>query len=87
MRLVQGNGTLHLRRPRRPARLAGYTLLQADVTANTDDDKALLARFGLFGPPGIIFFNAQGQENKAVRIVGFQDAAQFQKTLRQLEPV
>jgi thiol:disulfide interchange protein DsbD len=69
------------------ARLAGYTLLQADVTANTDDDKALLARFGLFGPPGIIFFNAQGQENKAVRIVGFQDAAQFQKTLRQLEPV
>jgi thioredoxin:protein disulfide reductase len=66
------------------ARLAGYTLLQADVTANTDDDKALLARFGLFGPPGIIFFDAKGQENKAVRIVGFQDAAQFQKTLQQL---
>jgi thiol:disulfide interchange protein DsbD len=69
------------------AKLAGYTLLQADVTANSDDDKALLARFGLFGPPGIIFFDAQGQEKKAVRIVGFQDAAQFQKTLRQLEPV
>jgi thiol:disulfide interchange protein DsbD len=69
------------------AKLAGFTLLQADVTANTDDDKALLARFGLFGPPGIIFFDAQGQEKKAVRIVGFQDAAQFQKTLRQLEPV
>jgi len=66
------------------AGLAGYTLLQADVTANSDDDKALLARFGLFGPPGIIFFDAQGQENKAVRIVGFQDAAQFQKTLQQL---
>ncbi len=69
------------------AGLAGYTLLQADVTANSDDDKALLARFGLFGPPGIIFFDARGQENKAVRIVGFQDAAQFQKTLRQLAPV
>jgi len=69
------------------AKLAGYTLLQADVTANSDDDKALLARFGLFGPPGIIFFDAQGQEKKAVRIVGFQDSAQFQKTLRQLEPV
>jgi thiol:disulfide interchange protein DsbD len=69
------------------AKLAGYTLLQADVTSNSDDDKALLARFGLFGPPGIIFFDAQGQEKKAVRIVGFQDSAQFQKTLRQLEPV
>jgi thiol:disulfide interchange protein DsbD len=66
------------------ARLAGFTLLQADVTANSDDDKALLARFGLFGPPGIIFFDAQGKENKAVRIVGYQDAAQFQKTLQQL---
>ena len=66
------------------ARLAGFTLLQADVTANSDDDKALLARFGLFGPPGIIFFDAQGREIKAVRIVGYQDAAQFLKTIQQL---
>jgi thiol:disulfide interchange protein DsbD len=65
------------------AKLAGFTLLQADVTANSDDDKALLAKFKLFGPPGIIFYDAKGQENKAVRIVGFQDAAQFMKTLQQ----
>jgi len=65
------------------AKLAGFTLLQADVTANLDDDKALLAKFKLFGPPGIIFYDANGQENKAVRIVGFQDAAQFMKTLQQ----
>ena len=64
------------------ARLAGYTLLQADVTANSADDKALLARFKLFGPPGIIFFDAQGTENKAVRVVGFQNAEQFMKTLQ-----
>ncbi len=63
------------------AKLAGYTLLQADVTANSDDDKALLARFSLFGPPGIIFFDATGQEIKSVRVVGFQDAEQFLKSL------
>ena len=63
------------------ARLAGYTLLQADVTANSDDDKALLARFQLFGPPGIIFFDAAGKEISAVRVVGFQEAGQFLKSL------
>ncbi len=66
------------------AKLAGFTLLQADVTANTDDDKALLAKFKLFGPPGIIFYDAKGQEISAVRIVGFQDAVLFQKSLQQL---
>jgi thioredoxin:protein disulfide reductase len=66
------------------AKLAGFTLLQADVTANSDNDKALLAKFKLFGPPGIIFYDAMGQELTAVRIVGFQDAAQFQKTLQAL---
>ena len=66
------------------AKLAGFKLLQADVTANSADDKALLARFGLFGPPGIIFFDAKGQEIRAVRIVGFQDAAQFLKSLQQI---
>ncbi|MFN4324378.1 MAG: protein-disulfide reductase DsbD [Azonexus sp.] len=66
------------------AKLAGFRLLQADVTANSADDKALLARFQLFGPPGIIFFDAEGRENTAVRIVGFQDARQFQTTLARL---
>jgi len=66
------------------AKLAGFTLLQADVTANSANDKALLAKFKLFGPPGIIFYDAMGQELTAVRIVGFQDAAQFQKTLQAL---
>ncbi len=62
-------------------KLAGFTLLKADVTANNDDDKALLARFGLFGPPGIIFFDAQGREAKGVRVVGFQEARDFVATL------
>ncbi|QLQ26615.1 MAG: protein-disulfide reductase DsbD [Dechloromonas sp.] len=62
-------------------RLAGFTLLKADVTANTADDKALLARFGLFGPPGIVFFTAGGQEIPGLRVVGFQEAASFLRTL------
>ncbi len=65
------------------ARLAGFTLLQADVTANSDDDKALLARFGLFGPPGIVFFDAKGREKAGLRVVGFQDAAAFGRVLDQ----
>ncbi|MFX5756567.1 thioredoxin family protein, partial [Acinetobacter baumannii] len=46
--------------PRVQARLADVVKLQADVTANTADDKALLKRFGLFGPPGIILFGDDG---------------------------
>ncbi|HSG21430.1 MAG TPA: protein-disulfide reductase DsbD [Azonexus sp.] len=67
------------------AKLAGFKLLKADVTANTPDDKALLARFGLFGPPGILFFDKSGQEIKTVRVVGFQDAATFMQALNRAE--
>jgi thiol:disulfide interchange protein DsbD len=63
------------------ARLAGFTLLKADVTANSDENKALLARFGLFGPPGIIFFDPRGREIPGIRVVGYQDAGTFLKTL------
>ncbi|MGB7502510.1 MAG: protein-disulfide reductase DsbD [Azonexus sp.] len=63
------------------AKLAGFTLLKADVTANTPEDKALLARFGLFGPPGIIFFAPGGKEAPGVRVVGYQEAASFLRTL------
>ncbi|MDD2990474.1 MAG: protein-disulfide reductase DsbD [Zoogloea sp.] len=62
-------------------RLEGFQLLQADVTANNDADKALLKRFKLFGPPGIIFFDAAGAERKNLRVVGFQDAETFGRAL------
>lgn len=52
-------------------------LLQADVTANDADDKALLKRFSLFGPPGIIFFNPDGQEILQARVIGFKSADIF----------
>jgi thiol:disulfide interchange protein DsbD len=63
------------------ARLADMLVLQADVTANTEDDKALLKRFRLFGPPGTIFFDASGREIEGLRVIGFQNAARFLETL------
>lgn len=63
-------------------KLAGAMLLRADVTANNADDRALLKRFGLFGPPGTIFFDASGREVAGARIVGFQNSTNFLKTLQ-----
>jgi thiol:disulfide interchange protein DsbD len=62
-------------------RMAGMLLLQVDVTANTEEHKALLKRFHLFGPPGIIFFDAQGSELKGLRVIGYQNAERFLRTL------
>jgi len=67
--------------PRVQARFADMVLLRADVTANNEDDKALLKRFKLFGPPGIIFFDKQGRELKDSRVIGYQDADKFLKSL------
>ncbi|MGZ8164591.1 MAG: protein-disulfide reductase DsbD, partial [Methylobacter sp.] len=63
--------------------LEGFVLLQADVTKNSEDDKALLAKFGLIGPPGVLFFNADNQENRSLRVIGYQNADTFIKTLQQ----
>src|SRR5207244_2104339 len=52
------------------------TLIQVDVTANNADDKALMKRFGLFGPPGIILFNG-GKEIPNSRVIGFLAAEPF----------
>ncbi len=57
--------------------LRNTLLVQADVTANDDVDQALMTRFGIYGPPSIILFNAQGEELKAFRIVGYKPADQF----------
>ena len=66
------------------ARLKSAVLLQADVTANSQEDKELLKKFGLYGPPGILFFDAQGREINDFRLVGIQDTAQFMNTLQQV---
>ncbi len=61
--------------PRVHARLQQLDLLRADVSANNAGDQALLKRFGLFGPPGIIFFDGNGRE--VLRVVGYESADRF----------
>lgn len=67
--------------PQVTARLAGFTLLKADVTANDAEHQALLKRFGLFGPPGILFFGPGGREIDSARTVGFVPAESFAASL------
>ena len=58
-------------------KLSGFTLLKADVTANNEDDKALLKKFNLFGPPGLIFWDKDGNEIKQAEIIGYKDPEDF----------
>ena len=62
-------------------RMAQMLLLQVDVTRNSTEDRAILKRFKLFGPPGIIFFDASGRELENGRVIGFQPAEEFVRSL------
>lgn len=62
-------------------RLEKALLLKADVTTNSEAERALLRRFKLFGPPGTLFFDGQGREIAAARVVGFQGARRFGESL------
>jgi thiol:disulfide interchange protein DsbD len=64
-------------------RFRDIVLLQADVTANSPEHAALLKRFRLFGPPGIIFFDREGREIQGLRVIGFQPADRFVTVLDQ----
>lgn len=64
------------------AKLRDAILLQADVTANDETDKALMQRFQLFGPPAILFFDKAGKEQAGHRVIGFQDARTFLQSLQ-----
>ena len=66
------------------AKMAGLTLLQADVTANSDAHKALLKRFQLFGPPAIVLFDSSGKELTEKLIVGFMPPDKFIGVLKNL---
>ena len=63
------------------AQLKDIVLLQADVTANSKADRALLKRFGLVGPPGIILFDPSGLEIKSFHVIGYQSSDKFLATL------
>ena len=63
------------------ARLKNAALLRADVTENGQAEKQLLSKFGLFGPPALLFFSPDGKLNPNARVIGYEDAADFLKTL------
>jgi thiol:disulfide interchange protein DsbD len=67
------------------ARLVNTLLLQVDVTANDAADRAMLKRFGLFGPPGIILFDRAGREIADSRVIGYQDSNKFLASLGKLQ--
>ena len=58
-------------------KLQGFTLLKADVTKNNDDDKALQAKYGIVGPPGLIFWDVNNKEVEASKIVGYKNPKDF----------
>ena len=65
-------------------RLENTLLLQVDVTANDEADKAMLKRFTLFGPPAIILFDSKGDEIADSRVIGYQDPDKFIGSLGRL---
>ena len=65
VRVVQGDGALYLHRRAGPRAAREHGAAQADVTANTADHQALLKRFRLFGPPGIVFFDPRAARSRA----------------------
>ncbi len=70
--------------PKIQAALKDVVLLQVDVTDNSQDQLALLNRFKLFGPPGMVFFNKSGQEVAPLKTIGYQDAETLLKTIEKL---
>ncbi|MEK8032734.1 protein-disulfide reductase DsbD [Ideonella sp. DXS29W] len=72
---------LTFRDPAVRPRLERAMLLQADVTADTPEAKALMKRFSLFGPPAVIFFDAAGAEVATARTIGFEKAEAFMRRL------
>jgi thiol:disulfide interchange protein DsbD len=64
--------------------LAPFSLLRADVTANDDDDQALLQYFNSYGPPTIAFFDSQGRAQEGFKLVGYVPAEDFAAHVEQL---
>ena len=61
-----------------------FILLQADVTANSDQEKALMKRFNIIGPPAILFFSKEGKEIKDRRLIGYNDPQSFLNHIKPL---
>jgi thiol:disulfide interchange protein DsbD len=67
------------------AEMKKMRLIQVDVTANNADDRALMKKFNLFGPPGIILFDANGKEIPRGRLIGFMPPDPFVQQLQRAQ--
>ena len=66
------------------AGLEKFQLLQTDVTAHDEIDQELMKSFGIIGPPAILFFDRQGEEMTAYRLVGYFDPEEFSRHLQKV---
>ena len=64
--------------------LQNFILIQADVTKNNSEHQALLKRFGLFGPPGILIFDLNSEELKDQRVIGYMPPQRFIERLKKV---
>jgi thiol:disulfide interchange protein DsbD len=62
--------------------LSTYLLIQVDVTKNTVEHQRILKQYALFGPPAILFFDANGEEKLSRRVIGFMKAERFLERLQ-----
>jgi thiol:disulfide interchange protein DsbD len=62
-----------------------YVLVQVDVTANDEASKSISKKYGVFGPPAILFFDKKGEQNKSDTIIGFKEPTDFLKHLREIQ--
>ena len=66
------------------AKMEEFVLIQADITDNGEDEKNLSSKYGVFGPPAIIFFSENGEVLSSKTIVGFIEPQKFIKHLNSI---
>ncbi|MBU0720644.1 protein-disulfide reductase DsbD [bacterium] len=59
------------------AKMAEFVLIKADVTDNGENEKALSKKYGVFGPPAILFIDETGEVMQAKTIIGFIPPDEF----------
>lgn len=62
-----------------------YVLVQVDLTANDEAARAISSKYGIFGPPAILFFDESGERVKSADIVGFKGPQEFLKHLGEIK--
>lgn len=61
-----------------------FTRIKADVTQNNENNQSLLQRYGVVGPPTVVFLDGNGRELRDLRLVGFEKADDFLARLKKI---